>query len=204
MAGATLGLKSMVGMVGMLREDSRMEFHANGPLNSFIIRSARGSTLRSSDDGTGTFFEKIVEISDAVREKLRLTLFLATDVQATFGPDQYGIRLGRTGLGRAYIVRQKPGLIFGSADQIAAESMALAVLKDARRSLPLLPRFVQRGVLFQNPYVQDLDLTDVRDHPYIRHGIKIGLGEMPGKIVYEDLPVQNQQWLNGLLRNEPS
>ncbi len=30
-AGATLGLKIMV---GMLREDSRMEFHANGPFNS--------------------------------------------------------------------------------------------------------------------------------------------------------------------------
>ncbi|MGA2912277.1 MAG: DUF362 domain-containing protein [Methanoregula sp.] len=197
MAGVTLGLKSMV---GMLREDSRMEFHANGPLNRFIIRSAKGGTLTSSDDGTGTFFEKIVEISDAIREKIRLTLYLATEIQATFGPDQYGLRIGRTGLGRAYVVRPKPGLIIASADQIAAESMALAVLKDAKRSLPLLPRCVQWVVLFRNPYVHGLDLTDVGEHPYIRHGMKIGLGEMPGEIVFEDVSVQVQQRLNGLLR----
>jgi hypothetical protein len=196
-AGATLGLKIMV---GMLREDSRMEFHANGPLNRFIIRSAKGSTLTSSDDGTGTFFEKIVEISDAIRDKLRLTLFLATEVQATFGPDRYGIRMGPIGLGRSYIVRPDPGLVFGSADQIAAEAMALSVLKDAKRSLPLLPRCLQRMILFQNPYVQNVDRTDVRDHPFIRHGMKIGLGEMPGELVFEDIPDTVQKRLGGLLQ----
>jgi hypothetical protein len=187
-------------MVGMLREDSRMEFHANGPLNRFIIRSAKGSTLTSSDDGTGTFFEKIVEISDAIRDKLRLTLFLATEVQATFGPDRYGIRMGPIGLGRSYIVRPEPGIVFGSADQIAAEATALAVLKAARRSLPLLPHSMQRVGLFRNPYVQGLDLMNVRDHPYIRHGMKIGLGEMPSEIVFEDVPEQVQQQLDGLLQ----
>ena len=197
MAGVTLGLKSMV---GMLREDSRMEFHANGPMNRFIIRSAKGSTLTSSDDGTGTFFEKIVEISDAIRDKLRLTLYLATEIQATFGPDQYGIRLGRTGFGRAYVVRPEPGIVFGSADQIAAEATALAVLKDAQRSLPLLPRSLQRVGLLRNPYVQGFDLTDVRDHPYIRHGMKIGLGEMPGEMVFEDVPDVVQKRLGELLQ----
>ncbi|MFZ0006165.1 MAG: DUF362 domain-containing protein [Methanoregula sp.] len=196
-AGATLGLKSMV---GMLREDSRMEFHANGPLNGFIVRSAKGSTLKSSDDGTETFFEKIVEISDAIREKLRLTLYVATAVQATFGPNQYGIRLGRTGLGRAYVVQPEPGLIFGSADQIAAESVALAVLKDAKGTVPLLPRCIQRMALFSNPYIPGLDLTDVCHHPYIRHGMKIGLGEMPGELVFEDVPMQVRQRLNELLK----
>ena len=195
-AGATLGLKIMV---GMLREDSRMEFHANGPLNGFIVRSAKGSTLKSFDDGTGTFFEKIVEISDAIRDKLRLTLYVATQVQATFGPNQFGLRLGRTGLGRAYVVRPEPGLIFGSADQIAAESMALAVLKNAKSSVPLIPRCIQRVALFGNPYIHGLDLTNIRDHPYIRHGMKIGLGEMPGEIVFEDVPEHVQQRLNELL-----
>jgi hypothetical protein len=197
MAGVTLGLKSMV---GMLREDSRMEFHANGPLNRFIIRSAKGSTLTSSDDGTGTFFEKIVEISDAIREKLRLTLYLATEVQATFGPDRYGKRLRRTGFGRAYVVRPEPGIVFGSTDQIATEAMALAVLKDAKRSLPLLPRYVQSVGLFQNPNIQDLDRVSIRDHPYIRHGMKIGLGEMPGEMVFEDIPDTVQTRLGGLLQ----
>jgi hypothetical protein len=196
-AGATLGLKIMV---GMLREDSRMEFHANGPMNRFIIRSAKGSTLTSSDDGTGKFFEKIVEISDAIRDKLRLTLFLATEVQATFGPDRYGIRMGPIGLGRSYIVRPAPGLVFGSADPIAAEAMALVVLKDAKRSLPLLPRSMQRVGLFRNPYVQDLHRVSIRDHPYIRHGMKIGLGEMPGELVFEDIPDTVQKRLGGLLQ----
>jgi hypothetical protein len=196
-AGATLGLKIMV---GMLREDSRMEFHTNGPFNRFIIRAAKGSTLTSFDDGSGKFFEKIVEISDAIRDKLRLTLCLATEVQATFGPDRYSIRIGPIGLGRSYVVRPEPGLVFGSADQIATEAMALAVLKDAQRSLPLIPRFVQRMGLFRNPYVQGLDLMNVRNHPYIRHGMKIGLGEMPNEIVFEDVPEQVQQRLNGLLQ----
>jgi uncharacterized protein (DUF362 family) len=197
MAGVTLGFKSMV---GMLREDSRMEFHANGPMNRFIIRSAKGSTLTSFDDGTGTFFEKIVEISDAIRDKLRLTLYLATEVQATFGPDRYGIRLGLTGFGRAYVVRPEPGLVFGSADQIAAEAVALAVLKDAQRSLPLLPRSMQRVGLLRNPYVQDLNRGNIRDHPYIRHGIKVGLGEMPGEMVFEHVPDVVQKRLGELLQ----
>jgi uncharacterized protein (DUF362 family) len=197
LAGATLGIKSMV---GMLREDSRLEFHANGPFNGFIIRAAKGCTLSSVDDGTGTFFEKIVEISDAIRDKLRLTLYVATEVQTTFGPDRCSIRIGRTGLDQAYVVRPEPGLIVGSADLIAAEAMALAVLKDAKRSLPLLPRYVQRLALFQNPCVQDIVRVTIRDHPYIRHGMKIGLGKMPGEMVFEDVPDTVQKLLVGLLQ----
>jgi hypothetical protein len=195
-AGATLGLKSMV---GMLREDSRMEFHANGPYNGFITGAARGSTLASVDDGTGTFLEKIVEISDAIRDKLRLTLYVATEVQATFGPDRYGIRAGPLALGQAYRVRPDPPLVFGSADQIAAEATALAVLKDARRSVPFLPGFLQRVVLFRNPHVREIDSADVRRHPYIRHGMKIGLGGMPDGIVFRDVPGPVQERLRGLL-----
>jgi hypothetical protein len=195
-AGATLGLKSMV---GILREDSRMEFHANGPYNVFITRAARGSTLMSADDGTGTFFEKIVEISDAISDKLRLTLSVATEVQASFGPDRYGIRAGPVALGRGYVVQLDPPLVFGSTDQIAAEATALAVLKDARQSLPFFPRLAQRVVLFWNPHVQGLDRTPVREHPYIRHGMKIGLGQMPGELVFEGVPGPVQERLRGLL-----
>ena len=195
-AGATLGLKSMV---GMLREDSRMEFHANGPYNGFITGAAKGSTLTSADDGTGTFFEKIVEISDAIRDKLRLTLYVATEIQATFGPDRYGIRAGPIALGKAYVMRPDPPLVFGSADQIAAEATALAVLKDARRSLPFFPRVMQRVALFQNPHVRGLDRTGVRHHPYIRHGMKIGLGGMPGEMVFEGVAEPARERMLGLL-----
>ncbi len=140
-----------------------------------------------------------MEISDAIRDKLRLTLFLATEVQATFGPNRYGTRLGPIGLGRSYVVRPEPGLVFGSEDLIATEAIALAVLKNAKRSLPLLPRYVQSVGLFRNPYVQGFDLIGVRDHPYIRHGMTIGLGEMPEDTIYEDVPEQVQQRLNELL-----
>lgn len=197
MAGASLGFKNMV---GMLREDNRMEFHANGPMNGFIVRSAKGSTLASHDDKSGKFFEKIVEISDAVRDKLRLTLFLATEVQATFGPDRYGIPLGRTGLGRAFVVRPEPGLVFCSADQIAAEAVALAVLQDAKRSLPLGPRFLERFALITNSHVRLLEGMNIGDHPYIRHGLEIGLGTMPQDLVFEHVPAEVQKRLFGVLQ----
>jgi hypothetical protein len=77
--------------------------------------------------------------------------------------------------------------------------MALAVLKNAKSSVPLIPRCIQRVALFGNPYIHGLDLTNIRDHPYIRHGMKIGLGEMPGEIVFEDVPEHVQQRLNELL-----
>jgi uncharacterized protein (DUF362 family) len=184
-AGATLGLKCMV---GMLREDSRMEFHANGPYNNFITKSARGSTLSAKDDGSGTFFEKIVEISDAVREKIRLSMFVATKAQVTFGPDRYGIRIGSAGLGRAYVMDPDPGLVFASGDIVAAEAFALALLKNLKLSLPFLPWVTERIFLYQNRNVLDLATMPVRIHPYIRHAIQIGLGNLPEDIVFTDVP----------------
>ena len=184
-AGATLGFKCMV---GMLREDSRMEFHANGPYNNFITTAAKGSTLTSHDDHSGTFFEKIVEISDAIRDKLRLTLFVATRAQTTFGPDRYGIRLGPIGLGRAEVAVLEPGLVFASADPVAAEAVALALLRDLKKSVPLFPRLSERIILHQNKNVQDFDTIPVREHPFVRHAIKIGLGELPGEIRYSGVP----------------
>jgi uncharacterized protein (DUF362 family) len=200
-AGATFGLKSMV---GMLREDSRMEFHANGPYNRFITRAAKGSTLVSSDDGTGTFFEKIVEISDAIREKLRVTVSVATEVQATFGPDRYGLRTGQSGIGRSFVIKPEPGLVFASADQVAAEATALAILKDAKSSLPFLPRLTQRIALFQNPHVQGFDRISIRNHPYVSHGMNIGLGDMPGEMLFGNVPGEVRQRLKEYLRTNSS
>jgi len=196
-AGATLGLKCMV---GMLREDSRMEFHANGPYNKSITDMATGSTLVSRDDGTGTFFEKIVEISDAIREKLRLTLFVATKAQTTFGPDRFAIQVGPVGLGRAYITNPDPGLVFASADQVGAEAFALALLKDLKTRVPFFPKLSERILLYQNPNVQDLLKIPVRDHPCIRHATAIGLGEMPREIVYTQVPRYMQDQFGQALR----
>ncbi|MDO9035661.1 MAG: DUF362 domain-containing protein [Methanoregula sp.] len=195
-AGATLGFKCMV---GMLREDSRMEFHANGPYNNIITAAAKGSTLTSRDDGSGTFFEKIVEISDALKDKLRLTLFVVTRAQATFGPDRFGIQLGPIGLGRAYVMSPKPGLVFASADQVAAEAFALSLLKDLKQSVPFFPRLCERIILHQNKNVQDFATIPVRDHPYIRHAMKTGLGKLPGEIIYKDVPDTMQENLGRFL-----
>jgi len=195
-AGATLGFKCMV---GMLREDSRMEFHANGPYNNFITAAAKGSTLTSRDDGSGTFFEKIVEISDALKDKLRLTLFVATRAQATFGPDRFGIQLGPIGLGRAHIMSPQPGLVFASADPVAAETFALGLLRDLKRSVPFFPRLCERVILHQNRNVQDFATIPVRDHPYIRHSVKIGLGELPDEIIYKDVPNTMQEKMGRFL-----
>jgi uncharacterized protein (DUF362 family) len=184
-AGATLGLKCMV---GMLREDSRMEFHANGPYNNFISAAAKGSTLAAADDHSHTFFEKIVEISDAIRTKHRLTLFVATRAQTTFGPNRFGIRIGPVGLGRANVVELKPGLVFASADPVAAETFALGLLKCLKKSVPRIPRLMEQIFLYQNRNVQDLGTTPVRIHPFIRHAIDIGLGELPEEIRYTDVP----------------
>lgn len=196
MAGATLGLKNMV---GLLREDSRMEFHANGPMNKYIIRAAKGSGLSSVDDRSGTFFEKIVEISDAVRSRLRLTLFCATEVQATFGPDRYSIEAGPFKLGRPAVVRPEPGLILGSTDPIAAEAAGLAVLKEARLKAPLINRYLEKMALYRNPNIRNFDTTPIRTHPYIRHGTGIGLGEMPEEIITEKIPEPVADRLRDLL-----
>jgi uncharacterized protein (DUF362 family) len=93
LAGSTLGLKAGV---GWLRDDSRLELH----------RDAR------------SFFEKIVEINDAItlRKKLRLVLTVATKVQTTYGPD------------RGFATEPDPGLVFGSESLLAHDMTALGWL----------------------------------------------------------------------------
>ena len=195
-AGITLGMKIMV---GLLREDSRMEFHANGPYNGSIVHYSKGSNLPSEDDGSGTFLEKIVEISDAVKEKLRLTLFAGTEAQVTFGPDRYAYRLGNIGIGKAYRVKPEPALVFASTDQVAAEAFAFAIMKDLKRSLPLIPRYKEKMLLFQNRFISEVMTVRVRDHPFIRHAEGIGLGSMPGEIVFTDVPAPVQERISSYL-----
>lgn len=184
-AGVTLGFKNMV---GCLREDSRLEFHANGPYNFFIKADAFGSSLKSVDDHTGTFFEKIVEISDALRDKLRLTMFAATKAQTTFGPDSQSLELGKLKIGRSNVVDLNPGLVFASSDQVTIESFSIALLKLLRESLPFLPRLYERILLFSNENIKKIDKTPVKDHPYIKHSINIGLGKIANNIHYKDVP----------------
>ncbi len=93
LAGTTLGLKAAV---GWLRDDSRLEFH------------------RDAD----SFFEKIAEINDTsvLRQKLRLTLSLATEVLSTYGPD------------KGYAAQPNTGLAFASESLLAHDMTALGWL----------------------------------------------------------------------------
>lgn len=184
-AGATLGFKNMV---GLLRDDSRMDFHANGPFNSFMKNEAHGSTLESVDDGSDTFIEKIVEISDAIKDKLRITLFVATQAQATFGPNHSEYKLGNTGIINARIVNLNPGLVFASVDPVAVESLALALLKDLRKNLSISSKILPNIILSSNSNISQLDKIPVSKLPFIRHAIDIGLGQMPDELICNQVP----------------
>ncbi|HML04750.1 MAG TPA: DUF362 domain-containing protein [Methanobacterium sp.] len=192
-AGATLGFKNMIGII---RDDSRMDYHANGPFNFPIKFSARRSKLKSIDDKSDTFFEKIVEISDSIRKKLRLTLFVATKAQTTFGPNKYALEIGKSGIAKAHIMDLNPGMVFGSADPVAAEAFALALLKDVVKSVPFFPKLFQRLILFSNRNVTEFGEIPVKNHFYIQHAMKIGLGEMPSQIIYDNVPMAVQDRLN--------
>ena len=93
LAGSSLGIKSAV---GWLRDDSRLELHRDA----------------------WTFYDKIAEITDAatLRDKLRLTLTVATKVQTTFGPDW------------GYKTEPDPGLVFGSGSLLAHDMVGLGWL----------------------------------------------------------------------------
>lgn len=195
-AGVTLGFKNMV---GILRDDSRMDFHANGPYNYFIKNEARNSTLKSIDDGSDTFIEKIVEISDAIKEKLRVTLFTATKAQITFGPNRNALQIGKLEIAKANVVKLKPGLVFASNDPVSTESFAIALLKDLRKSMPLLHRLYPRLILFSNNNINKIDQIPIRDMAYIHHAMDIGLGKMPTQIVYNNIPNSLKDRLKGYL-----
>jgi uncharacterized protein (DUF362 family) len=195
-AGVTLGFKNMV---GILRDDSRMDFHANGPFNNFIKSEAHGSKLKSVDDGSDTFIEKIVEINDAIKEKLRVTLFVATKAQTTFGPNTNAVQIGKLEIGKAHVVELKPGIVFASNDPVSAESFALALIKDLRRTLPSIPKLSSKLLLFSNKNVNKLDNTRVKDITFIQHAIDVGLGEMPTRIVYNNVPDNVKERLNEYL-----
>lgn len=196
-AGATLGFKNMI---GLLREDSRMEYHANGPYNNIMKFNARGSSLKSVNDHTGTFLEKIVEISDSIQDKHRLTLFVATKAQTTLGPDRQLFEIGKLKLAKAYVTNIKPGLIFASQDQVAVEAFALALLKCLRKELPAKARMLERLILFASNNTNKLDKIPVRDHPYIRHSLYRGLGEFPSKIKFKNVSIDIQNILTEILQ----
>ena len=195
-AGASLGFKNMI---GLLRDDSRMEYHANGPYNYLIKFNTRKSSLKSVDDHTGKFLEKIVEISDSVREKLRLTLFVVTRAQTTFGPDQQAVDLGMLKIARAHVVDIKPGLVFASTDPVAAETCALALLQYLRKSLPKLAKLYEAIILMSSNNPKKMENTLLKEHPYIKHAQNIDLGCLPSEFEFNKIPEDIKHVFNDII-----
>ena len=140
-----------------------------------------------------------MEINDAIKEKLRLTFFVATKAQATFGPNQSEVKLGKFGIAKANIIDLVPGMVFASADPVAAESFAFALLKDIIKNLPFLSKIYQNLLLFSNDNVTKFDKIPIREQPFIRHAIDIGLGEMSDHIIYNNVPETFQHRLRKYL-----
>lgn len=94
-AGSTLGLK---GAVGWLREDSRLELHRDA----------------------AAFLEKCAEINGCkeIRERLRLTLTVGTQLQTSLGPDS------------GHVATPDVGLVFASESLVDHDVFSLAYLLD--------------------------------------------------------------------------
>lgn len=168
-AGVTLGFKNLV---GILREDSRIEFHTNGPFNSFITKAAQGSELSIHDDGTRAFIEKITEISLAVKDKLRATLFTATQAQTTLGPDREIL----PGL-RSHVATPETGLVFASTNPVAAEAFAISYLGYLYQTCtPGSAKLFQKMIVSANGRIKEPGTYPVVEHPFIAHAVQLGLG----------------------------
>ena len=196
-AGVTLGFKNMV---GILRLDSRMDFHANGPLNYFAKANAKGSKLVSNNDKKNAFFEKIVEISLALQEKLRLTLFVGTEAQVTLGPDKYVLEFLGKRIMPSFKVVPETGLVFASTDQVTAEVMGIALLALWYKEAPVSARFWQKVLGLMNNQAKELGTYNVWDNPFVKHGLRLGLGSGQMEIKYDQVPDALQNKINNLIK----
>lgn len=167
MAGITLGFKNWV---GILRQDSRVEFHADGPLSKAILFRAKLNHLKSDFQNINRFVEKIVEISLAVKSKLRITLFVGTKAQVTIGPDSH------VGPVKSKVIEPKTGLIIASTNPVAAEVVALSYLTYLYQELSLIQKIPQKILLKLNPQIKELGSQSVWENPFIKHALKLKLG----------------------------
>ncbi len=198
-SGVTLGFKNMV---GILRDDSRLVFHKDGPFLALITASTRRVGLTNDDQGQNLFIPKITEISLAIKDKLRLTLFVGTKAQTTLGPDEHLLGVGKLGILHSYVVTPQTGLVFASSHPVASEAFAIAFLIFLYSQTPRFKKFIQKAVLLFNSdkTVKELGKEGVWDNPFIKHALKVGLGEKIIEPLYTDVPEDLQKSLSSLLK----
>jgi uncharacterized protein (DUF362 family) len=157
-AGVTLGFKNFV---GLLREDSRMEFHASGPFYNGLKVFAKG--VKTDFKNEHKFIEKITEISLALKDKLRCTLFVATEAQVSMGPNAKSL------IFKSKKIQLDPGLIIASSNQIEAEKTAFNVLKKLRKQhLNWWDKLLENTLLKQSKRWRN-------NNQFVEHAKKIGL-----------------------------
>ncbi len=173
MAGVTLGFKNLV---GLMREDSRIEFHTQGPFFDFMKAWAKKENFKLDYPRVGDFFEKITEVALAVKDRLRCTLFVGTQAQLTMGPDKVSYRL----LGKALeslAATPEVGVVFASADPVVAEATAIAAMAEMYRGVPWRHRSFQKILMAMNGMAKELGTYNPWDNPFVAHALKLGLGE---------------------------
>ncbi len=180
LSGVTLGFKNMV---GFLREDSRLEFHADGPLYGMFTLFA-GKKLKTDYRNGGKFIEKITEISLALKDKLRATLFVTTKAQTTLGPDRKNV-----GPFKAHVAEPETGLVFASDDQVAAELFAISFLKYLyKKNTPWLAKFLENNFLFFSNKYRGFHKGKASDNGFIKTALSIWLGRDDGcEVVWSDV-----------------
>jgi|WetSurMetagenome_2_1015567.scaffolds.fasta_scaffold33977_2 uncharacterized protein (DUF362 family) len=177
-AGVSLGFKNMV---GILREDSRVEFHSHGPFSPVINKGVKELGIKTKYEKGGGFFEMITEISAAVREKLRLTVFVGTKTLETLGPD-----IGSQ-------VEPETGLIIASDDQLAAEVMAIAFLKNQFKNVPILEKMGQKILVKMNGKIKDLTIDKVWDNAFVKHALDLGWGSKEITYSWKEIPEEMKE-----------
>jgi len=192
-AGVTLGFKNMV---GLLREDSRLEFHMNGPLSTFMKIRAKQADIDVKNDKSNSFFNKIVEISLAIRSKLRLTMITATKAQVTLGPDKKMI----CPFFSSQVVSLNPGVVIASSDQAAVEIFGIALLTFLYQELKERDKKLQKIVLLLNKQIKELGTYSVYENPFVRHALKLNLGEKNVTPVWNNISKTYINHINTLLK----
>lgn len=186
-AGVTLGAKCWVGALQM---EDRYAFHSHGPLYWFIqAMTSRRGVWTPKADNRRFFFEMIAELGLAFRNKLRGTLFVATKVQTTMGPNKSLIKLFNSfGIFPAYVLTPETGLIIASDDPVAADGAALSFLFECYKRTPWTERLLQKMLIAANGRIKELGTYDIWKNPMIAHQLKLGLGEKATTLDCSDVP----------------
>lgn len=196
--GTTLGFKNMI---GVLRQDSRLELHKKAPFYFVADRSIKGGNLNAQDENhSNSFFKKITEISLALQKKLRAVLFVATKAQTTFGPDKFLLSMGKRRYFKSYTAEPETGLVLASSNPLACEVAALALLTILYSKTPLYHRMLQKILVLINGKIKELGKESIWQDPFLRHAIELGLGSSAFETKYQKVPDKLQNELSKLMQ----